>query len=272
MLDHWGYRYFTIGMTISYAEVSLEAYFRLNRGLSTGRDVALDPKHAAFCDLRDRCNTILQLADDDAELGAIPQNVQRLIVKLAAAASPHNPVTPLYLDEALEDIERIKTDFSYVLSQRRFYAISPELLKFYGHPQLFGERVAKKFPAACDDIERAGNCLALGEPTACVLHLNRAMEIALHRLARKLGVTPLATDNMGSILGKMTDPIKNMPDKTEAQKRKKERWAECRTNLYHVKMAWRDPGSHGKQSYDEKRAHDIIKRVDDFMQQLATLL
>jgi hypothetical protein len=37
-------------------------------------------------------------------------------------------------------------------------------------------------------------------------------------------------------------------------------------------MAWRDPGAHGKQTYDDKQARDIIKRVEDFMQQLATLL
>jgi hypothetical protein len=98
------------------------------------------------------------------------------------------------------------------------------------------------------------------------------MEMAIHRLATNLFIKPLATDNMGSILGKMTDPIKALPDKSEAQKRKKEKWAECRTNLYHVKMAWRDPGAHGKQTYDDKQARDIIKRVEDFMQQLATLL
>jgi hypothetical protein len=77
---------------------------------------------------------------------------------------------------------------------------------------------------------------------------------------------------MGAVLGNMTEPIKQMPDKTETQKRKKELWAECRTNLYHVKMAWRDPAHHGKQDYKEEQALDIIQRVSNFMQQLATLL
>jgi hypothetical protein len=63
-----------------------------------------------------------------------------------------------------------------------------------------------------------------------------------------------------------------MADKTETEKRKKEKWAECRTNLYHVKMAWRDPSSHGKQSYDATQALDIFERVRGFLQQLATLL
>jgi hypothetical protein len=111
-----------------------------------------------------------------------------------------------------------------------------------------------------------------GQPTACVLHLNRAMEIAIHRLAKKLKVPVDAKDNMGSMLGAMTDPIKKLPDRKPSEKRKKELWAECRTNLYHVKMAWRDPAHHGKQSYDDTQARDIMDRVRGFMQQLATLL
>jgi hypothetical protein len=164
------------------------------------------------------------------------------------------------------------TDFRLVLSKHRFYYLQHSISSFYGKPNLFGDAVVKKFPKAQSDIERAGNCLALGEPTACVLHLSRAMEIATRRLAKKLGVTLDAKDSWGMVLGKMTQPIKDLPDKTDSQKRKKERWAECRANLYHVKMAWRDPGAHGKQSYDGKDALDFMKRVKDFTQQLATLL
>jgi hypothetical protein len=39
-----------------------------------------------------------------------------------------------------------------------------------------------------------------------------------------------------------------------------------------VKTAWRDPSSHGKQSYDGTQARDIFERVKGFMQPLATLL
>jgi len=271
MLNHWGYKFFVVGTAIAYTELDLVNYRRQRAGVSDGHDVIIDIGNPILKFLKEKCEEALKFTDDE-DLGAIPQNLRRLQAKLLIAGTPHAPTNKLlYINDLLTDVTRIKNDFLYVLGRRSFYSISPELLKYYGQPQLFGERVAKRFKAACADIERAGNCLALGEPTACVLHLNRAMEIALHSLARKLRITPLATDNMGSILGKMTEPIKNLPDKTEPQKRKKEKWAECRTNLYHVKMAWRDPGAHGKQSYDHKRASDILRRVDDFMQQLATL-
>jgi hypothetical protein len=269
MLDHWGYKFFVVGTALAYTELDLQNYRRNNVGLTSGRDLSIASSHPIVKFLNDKCDEALKFADD-AQLSPIPQNLRRIKVKILAASGPPNK--PLYVEDLLNDILHIKNDFLYRLSERTFYSIPADLLAYYGKPQLFGDRVAKKFKAAGDDIERAGNCLALGEPTACVLHLNRAMEIALQRLAKKLHITPLATDNMGSILGKMTDPIKNLPDRTEAQKRKKEKWAECRTNLYHVKMAWRDPGSHGKQSYDDKQGRDILKRVGDFMQQLATLL
>ena len=121
------------------------------------------------------------------------------------------------------------------------------------------------------DIERAGNCLALGESTACVLHLLRAMETALRRLSQRLHVTVNPKDTWGMILNRIDDGIKLLPEKNEKQKRKKGQWAECRVNLYHVKLAWRDDLMHGKVTYDEKQARDIMERVKAFMQQLATL-
>jgi hypothetical protein len=271
MLDHWGYKFLAIGTALGYVEVRLQNHRTEANGSLIGHGTStVDPGSEFGKFARAKINEIRGLAKD-MDLGAIPRNLRVLEVKFLQADSYMPEPVPLYTNDVLEDVERIKNDFLYILSERFFYYLPPDLAKLYGQPALFGEAVAKKFPAASDDIEWAGNCLALGQPTACVLHLNRAMEIAIHRMARKLSVTPDAKDNMGSMLGKMTEPIKHLPDKTEAQKRKKEKWAECRTNLYHVKMAWRDPSSHGKQSYDDKQARDIWDRVRGFMQQLATL-
>lgn len=272
MLETWGYKFVAIGTALGYVEIDLQNHRRSTNGSLTGHGTStIEEHHPVAKFVRAKFDEILKLSGD-IELGPVPQNIRRLYVKFLAA-SPNMPEPiPLYTNDVLQDVERIKNDFLYILSKRFFYYLPPDLARFYGQTALFGEAVAKKFPGASNDIEWAGNCLALDQPTACVLHLNRAMEIAIYRLAKKLRIVPDAKDNMGSMLGKMTDPIKSMPDKTEAQKRKKEKWAECRTNLYHVKMAWRDPSSHGKQSYDGKQARDILERVNGFMRQLATLL
>lgn len=269
MLEQWGYRYLAIGNALTHLEMSLEIHLGLIGGSEQERRTSdLQSDDQAREEFLGKCREVERFLNDQ-DLGAIPGNLAALMAKIISAGR-HK--TPLYATDLLRDVQKLKNDFVLILSNRFFYSLRPESNGLYGKPYLFGEAVAKKFPAASNDIEWAGNCLALGQPTACVLHLNRAMEIALHKLAGKLHVTLDAKDNMGSILAKMTDPIKALPDKTEPQKRKKEKWAECRTNLYHVKMAWRDPAHHGKQSYEEKQARDILERVNGFMQQLATLL
>src|SRR5208282_5591930 len=152
---------------------------------------------------------------------AIPANVEVLKAKVYAARKKRVLSTDfLPTKDVLNDIQRIRNDFCVVLSERYFYYLRTDLAKLYGQPEAFGDKVARKFRLARDDIERAGNCLALGESTAAVLHLNRAMEITIRHLAKRLNMTVVAKDNWGSILGNMADAIKGLPDRTEQQKRK----------------------------------------------------
>ena len=273
MLDRWGYLYFASANALTYAETALEQQRAKTGGALAGHGTSiLDPHGAELGLVENQCRSVLQLMRDyREELGPIPFNLEVLANKLANSRKPHH--LELYTNDILAEVQRILNDFRALLSCHKFYYMPQSLSRFYGNPSLFGEAVAKKFPAANNDIEWAGNCVALGQPTACVLHLNRVMEIALRRIAGKLkGVTVGPKDTMGDVLRNMAAPIRDMPAQTNAQKRKKERWAECVLNLSHVKTAWRDPGAHGRQSYDDRQALDIMERVKGFMQQLATLL
>ncbi len=268
MLNHWGYRYFVIGTAIACTEVDLINYRRAVNALENP-GLTIEYNNPIIKNLKERFDDVRKFGDDQ-DLGTILQNIRRVIVKIYAAGPSINP-KPLYVDQLLEDVTRIKNDFFYVLSGRSFYSISPEVLKYYGQPELFGPAVARKFKAARDDIERAGNCLALGESTACVLHLLRAMETALRRLAQRLHVPINPKDTWGMILKNLDQGIQALPEKNEQQKKKKSQWAECRTNLFHVKLAWRDDSMHGKVAYNAKQARNIMDRVESFMQHLATL-
>jgi hypothetical protein len=269
MLDHWGYRYLSIATELSYIEMSLDVHLGLVGDTPTAQrnsDLQSDDKATAW--LLEKCQ-IIEGYLSDQELGPIPSNLTAVMAGIIAA---RNHQQPLYAIDLIREVQRLKNDLRLILSNRFFYSLRPECNELYGKPALFGERVAKKFPKAADDIEWAGNCLALGQPTACVLHLDRAMEIAMRKLVAKLKLTPNAKATMGKILADMEAPINRMPDLKELDKRKKEEWSECRINLRHVKSAWRDPTSHGKKSYDEKQARQVFDRVKEFMQQLATLL
>ncbi|WP_316214606.1 MULTISPECIES: hypothetical protein [unclassified Bradyrhizobium] len=272
MLDRWGYLYFSTANELTYAETALEHQRARTGGAIAGHGTSiLDPNGPDADLVAQKCYEVLRTLHEHLnELGPVSHHLEVLRNKIINSKKPHQ--LELYTNDILDDVRRILNDLRVILSQKKFYYLPQTLSSFYGNPLLFGEVVAKKFPKACPDIERAGNCLALGEATACVLHLNRVMEIAIRRLAKKLKFDPKPRDTFGAVLRDMSPKIDALPEHTEKLKRKKEKWSECRTNLFHVKNAWRDPSSHGKVSYSEKEARDIIQRVEGFMQQLATLL
>jgi len=271
MLDDWGYRFLVIGTALGHIEVRLQNHRKETNGSTVGHGTStIDPDSELGKWARAKTDEILKQATD-IDLGAVPRNLRLVQVKFLQAEPNMPEPVPLYTNDLLMDVERIKNDFLYILSQRFFYYLQPAMADSYGKPELFGAAVAKKFKESRDDIEHAGNCLAVNENTACVLHLMRAMEAAVRHLAKKLSIGVGPKDTWGKILNAMTAGIDALPDGTERTKRKKEEWAECRTNLYHVKMAWRDNSMHGKITYDGAQARDIMGKVKAFMQQLATL-
>lgn len=207
MFSNWGYVYFHLGQGLGCIEIDLESYRKAPAAGGRAQASTIAAHNPIVHALRGHLSNVETMAKFQ-ELGTIPRDAEILKAKIEKAVR-QNPATQLLsTDEILADVQRIRKDCLYILQKRKFYSISPEFLSFYGMPQLFGTAVAKKFPRAQSDIEWAGNCLALGQPTACVLHLDRAMEIATRRLAGKLKVTPNPKDSWGMVLGKMTDPIK----------------------------------------------------------------
>jgi hypothetical protein len=157
------------------------------------------------------------------------------------------------------------------LSQQFFFHLTQQDVRFYGQKALFGEVVAKKFKHAAEDIERAGNCLALQQPTACVFHLMRAMEIAVRQLGKRLKVTITPQTTWRQMTGQMDDKIKKMPESTDAQKRKKNDWEAARANLHHVGSVWRNNTMHPATSYTQSQALDVVNAVRVFMSGLCAL-
>jgi hypothetical protein len=157
------------------------------------------------------------------------------------------------------------------LKRSAFFWMRPDLATYYGHRALFGQTVNDKFPKCVEDIRNAGNCYALEQPTACVLHLMRAMEAAIARLNKRLLLKNRPKATWGSMLKDMDGAISRMPEATTRQKRKKDAWSEARVNLYHVAHAWRNPGMHSRQTYTSTQAKEIVEAVKVFMVSLAQL-
>lgn len=195
--------------------------------------------------------------------GVVPE-LDRLYILIG----PQTFAPRLGISQAIIHLQsRIKDE----LAAQNFFRVRPEDVGLYGQSELFGATVAKKFKTAAQDIQNAGNCVALGQATACVFHLMRAMEIAVRQLGKRLKVTITPQTTWRQMTNQMDDKIKKMPEKTEHLKRKKNDWEAARANLHHVGSVWRNNTMHPATSYTPSQAHDVLSAVRVFMSALAEL-
>jgi hypothetical protein len=141
---------------------------------------------------------------------------------------------------------------------------------FYVENKPFGERVAKRFQLANEDISEAGKCLALQRPTACVFHLMRVMERGVQAFGKKMkiNINP-ATETWYQIMEHVGKGIKTVEVDTPRHKAKKAKYAIVAAHLDHVRIAWRNDVMHPKQTYTRQEAFDLFNAVRAFMGDLA---
>ena len=135
----------------------------------------------------------------------------------------------------------------------------------------FGEQVDEAFPSARYDISEAGRCLALRRSTACVLHLMRALEVALASLAAALGQSMTAS-TWNKILRVLETEIRSRDKKALGEKWSAEDeqfFAEAATHFTLIKNAWRNNAMHGRDKYTEEQAEEIYDCVRSFMNHLS---
>lgn len=147
-----------------------------------------------------------------------------------------------------------------------FFHVPSSQAKFYANKELFGEEVSARFPNLQSDIEEAGNCLALGRSTACVFHLMRIMEAGTQAFGSLLGVTFTENKNWQNILDESNKAIKAMPKGKEAVE-----LSQVASNLYSVKVAWRNEVMHPKATYTPDEAEDVLRQVTGFVKSIAKL-
>jgi hypothetical protein len=155
------------------------------------------------------------------------------------------------------------------LTRKEFLFVPHELVDLYRSDDPF--ELGDKFKSAQPDIKSAAECLALSQGTACIFHLDRAMEVVLRQLAKRLKVQIGPRDTWGSVLNNMTPKIAKMPESNKREKDKKQAWSEARTHLFHVKECWRDRPAHGQESYSPARAKEIFEAVRIFTHHFAGL-
>jgi len=186
--------------------------------------------------------------------------------------------SPIYrIDSVIQDITALEESVVNEISTRVFLTVPFGKAEYLEKQNLFGDVVFDKFPSAIFDIEEAGKCFAIARYTACVMHLQRVMEIGLKSFGKCLGIMNLITTPQPSwniVLDKTRKEIRerndnNISAKIWASNKEKEFCEDVQPFLEAVKIAWRNPSMHVDIIYSEEIAEDIYIAIRRFMKQLA---
>lgn len=173
--------------------------------------------------------------------------------------------------EAHHDLSDLRSRIEDELKTRHFLHVLPERTKYFLGKELFGSEVSMRFPKAIDDIEDAGKCVALGQGTACVMHLMRIMEVGLKSLAAALKI-PYAPSWESYLRQIQTKIDAKRKTKGVQWKRDEKFFRDVSGDLLTVKQAWRNPTMHIERRYSADEAEEIFKAVRTLMQRLGTKL
>src|SRR3989304_2062984 len=121
----------------------------------------------------------------------LSQEVARSKLPLSHGTRDHFRLMKMDLDSPSPNIAVLMTEARSIhngllgdLEQHAFVRIAPNRKELYQQKEPpFGAIVEERFPDSTRDVAAASRCLALGEWTACVFHLMRALEQTLHVLA-----------------------------------------------------------------------------------------
>jgi hypothetical protein len=169
---------------------------------------------------------------------------------------------------------------------RRFFKVQhyevfdADILIPLGADELFDPSVAARFPACVDDIEQAARCFISNRYTACVFHLMRVVEVAVHKVAKLCG----STDPKAS-WGANLDRVEKIVLRTKFEdvdpliKPHRPLLEKLLPEMQAIQRAWRNKVSHVEDKIipieariDEEVANEIMVAVQSFMRDLSKQL
>lgn len=126
------------------------------------------------------------------------------------------------------------------------------------------------FPSSEEESERAADCYALEQSTACVMHLMRVLEVGLGALATEMNIA-FERRNWENIINDIEAAIEkiNGPAWGPDWKEKSDFYSGAAKDFRYFKKAWRNHAMHYRKQYPDPEASTILAHVKTFMMQLA---
>lgn len=223
----------------------------------------------------DQCADLMRIREVLGEAAAALDMVaakaaaQRFGEKLDTVGKKAGRLTSADLGRIIALGSQMLAAFGDEMATRLMFVMPSKHAGFYAAGSHFGDAVDNAFPSASQEIVDAARCRALGQWTACVLHLMRALEPVLNALAGYVGVQP--DQNWNTSLNQIDAKLRAFSKANDSAEA--EQWAsEASAHLRTVKNAWRNHAVHGRDRYNEDEAIAIFDNVRFLMTTLARQL
>jgi hypothetical protein len=187
----------------------------------------------------------------------------------------HGTGSMTFLD-CKQHITAIKDILRYEARAQIILHLDQSKKDFFSGTNIFGQAVDDKFHASSHNIAEAGKCFALHRWDACVHHLVIAVEIAMRKWARSIGVKtkkhPLDYADMEHILAEARKKLEILENSTRGKRREKaiQYLTETIIHFACIKSGYRLSSAHGRIVHTEETATKVMNHVRDFMKILAT--
>lgn len=158
------------------------------------------------------------------------------------------------------------------LEEGCFIAVSKESAAMLGADWLADKPIAHRSEKVLMEIRAAGHCLALGEPTACMLLLTRVMEYAAKLIAKSLGIAGDAVEDkgLGTVATLIQEAARKLAKNGTCSRSAESFYNRLVTDLRGLARGDRNEVVHELIEYPPERAARSLGIVVDLMNYLAT--
>ncbi len=180
---------------------------------------------------------------------------------------------PIDAERTLYHIESLYSTMLAELGSSVFKAV-PKERKTYCDPRWLAEtETPTKFPTSFTEFQRAGNCYAFGQPTACVFHSMRALEPCLNSLADHFGIS-FSQENWQKVIQEIETKVRSLGNQPKSQQKLEDEkfFGNATAQLYFIKNAWRNHVAHTRDSYSDDEALRVMQHTVRFVESLCPKL
>lgn len=178
-----------------------------------------------------------------------------------------------YLPNTYREWQRIVDVIEIEMQGIFFLYVPPHRSRFYEDDEILKSQTRAAFPHLSQEIRSAGNCYALGLPTACVFHCMRALEHPLKAMAMRVGLS-WTSEQWHIIIEAIEAKIKDLRGSKKTQQRDEELHflSQAAKEFFYFKDGWRNHVAHNKIVYEEPQARAIMEHIVVFADSLGTKL